>query len=816
MLADDPDRTLAELVVASLGSAAGQKRSGPPADGPRVRPHLPRHAFIVGLLLLSCVPPLLELQAVDTDEAIHPYLSAAGENRGEIERALAEAPPGQYDALHWLVRHMPDSDRTKLNAEFLLEHTDHAWRAWREAPWAERVPREVFLDAILPYASVSESRESWREPLRRLAEPIVAGATSPAEAAVRLNHELFEATGVRYSTERTRADQSPSESLESGLASCTGLSILLINACRSVGIPARFVGIADWSDNSGNHSWVEIWDGERWRFTGAAEPTGDDLDRAWFTGRAASAIPGDPRHGIYAVTWRPSPLTLPISFIRGQPSPSRAVEVTERYLDRDASLEEGRARVRIVVRDDDRRIRVPVTITDGRGDLVFEGISKDERFDANDHLETVLSLDAAYGVATGPRSFSLSVERDEQLVEIRLDEHGPGACGNLVPVIEALRRYLDARGLDGIARAGFAHTPLSRDEAERAGVLLWEALAARKREERAECFAERVLEHDGYTMPFWYTTYGERPPEGRSLYISMHGGGNTSAAVNDRQWENQKRLYQPEEGVYLAPRAPTNTWNLWHQAHIDPLFDRLIADLILFEDVNPDRVYLMGYSAGGDGVYQLAPRMSDRFAAAAMMAGHPNDARIEGLRNLPFTLHMGSEDHPYDRNRVATEWKEQLAALRENDPEGYPHWVEIHEGKGHWMEGEDAAAVPWMAGHTRLLRPDRVVWIQHAVAHPRYYWLAVGNPATGMKTVVERRGQTIEILDWDDQGDLSLRLDDSMLDLDAPVVVKQGENELFNGKPPRTVATLAKTLRERNDPKGLFPAEVTVTPVPSE
>ncbi|MEM7298333.1 MAG: hypothetical protein AAF391_08720 [Bacteroidota bacterium] len=52
----------------------------------------------------------------------------------------------------------------------------------------------------------------------------------------------------------------------------------------------------------------------------------------------------------------------------------------------------------------------------------------------------------------------------------------------------------------------------------------------------------------------------------------------------------------------------------------------------------------MGYSAGGDGVYQLAPRMADSLAAAAMMAGHPNDASPLGLRNIGFTLHMGGKD----------------------------------------------------------------------------------------------------------------------------------------------------------------------------
>ena len=44
-----------------------------------------------------------------------------------------------------------------------------------------------------------------------------------------------------------------------------------------------------------------------------------------------------------------------------------------------------------------------------------------------------------------------------------------------------------------------------------------------------------------------------------------------------------------------------------------------------------------------------------------------------GLRNLPFTLHMGENDTPYNRNKVAKEWKGKLKDLKNNDPEGYPH-----------------------------------------------------------------------------------------------------------------------------------------------
>ena len=52
-----------------------------------------------------------------------------------------------------------------------------------------------------------------------------------------------------------------------------------------------------------------------------------------------------------------------------------------------------------------------------------------------------------------------------------------------------------------------------------------------------------VIMHGDLEMPFEYFVYGDKPKDGRSLFISMHGGGNTPKRVNDSQWENQKRLH---------------------------------------------------------------------------------------------------------------------------------------------------------------------------------------------------------------------------------------------------------------------------------
>lgn len=379
---------------------------------------------------------------------------------------------------------------------------------------------------------------------------------------------------------------------------------------------------------------------------------------------------------------------------------------------------------------------------------------------------------------------------------------------------QSLREYLklprESRG--SLAEQPFVSEPLTREEAVVCEKLLFEDWREAQRAERARELEQREIRIGEWSMPFHVETFGEAPATGRSLTISMHGGGGAPKRVNDQQWQNQKRLYRLEEGFYVAPRAPGDTWDLWHQPQVDLLFSRLIEDFILVEGVNPDRVYIMGYSAGGDGVYQLAPRMADRFAAAAMMAGHPNETSPLGLRNLPFTLHMGEQDKAYDRNRIAEDWKGLLRELRKEDPEGYVHWVKIHEGKGHWMDRQDAEAIPWMAQYTRIATPDRIVWKQDDVISNRFYWLAIPEgvrPAQRALVVAQVEGGTIR-LESRDIEQLHIRLRDGLVDLDKPISVLWNGSEVFQGVPTRSIRTLSKTLVERSDPRGLFSAEITI------
>ena len=732
-------------------------------------------------LALTLVP--LFFSCFSLAQTLDSQLSLAGPNRAEIEKALEQVPASQKESMAFLIEHMPESDLTSLSAEFLLENVRLAHQARESSPW--QISDALFLNDVLPYANVDETREAWRSDLRTRAEKIVAECKTPGEAAQRLNEKLFKQIGVRYSTKRRRANQSPGESIEQGLASCTGLSILLVDACRSVNVPARLVGVPSWTTKRGNHTWVEVWDDGDWHFTGAAEYNAKGLDQAWFVGDASKADKTSRRHSIYAVSYKKTDTTFPMVWSRGGPR-SFAVNVTDRYTQtkRDLAAEEIEVRIQVRAKNSGERIKVPVRVclAENTSEQCAFGESRGESDDTNNMLTFKLKRAKKYKIT----------------IPDRLD-------GYLFTTENAKQQTIALQVAD-------EDSELTEAAATKLASKLHTQRLEELRKERKSEWEAKTIKLDDLEMKFDYRVFGEAPEDGHSLFISMHGGGNAPARVNDRQWQNQIGLYEPQEGIYLAPRAPTNTWNLWHEPHIDKFFARVIEDAQAIEGVNPNRVYIMGYSAGGDGVYQLAPRMADQLAAAAMMAGHPNGVSPLGLRNIGFTLHMGGKDGAYNRNKVAAEWKTELAKLKAFDPNGYEHEVVIHPEMGHWMQRKDAVAVEWMSEFTRNPLPKKVVWDQTGVTHSQFYWLAAnaGDQVPGAKMIVSRNGNHFAIHETDKVSEVIIRLNDQMVDFDSPIVVHHNNKSHTFDKVQRSAKLIEDTLAARSDLNSVFSAEVRV------
>lgn len=364
---------------------------------------------------------------------------------------------------------------------------------------------------------------------------------------------------------------------------------------------------------------------------------------------------------------------------------------------------------------------------------------------------------------------------------------------------------------------------------------------------RAEGLKQSQATFGGATMRYAVAKIGEKPATGYPLYIAMHGGGSCPAAMNDSQWNHMKIYYKDSVpvGLYVAVRGITNDWNLHFRDESYPLYDQLIETLVAFEGVDPNRVYLVGYSAGGDGVYQISARMPDRWAAANMSAGHHNGISPVNLRNLPLQLQVGQNDGAYRRNQETVKYAMQLDKLAAADPGGYEHRLFVHYQKPHnyidndpkqslqkvlanpveWLEKgtsevteANTNAVAWMSTHVRNPLPDQVIWDLSTRAEKRpaahqCYWLDIGNnneTSLGASTMLVKADRTANAIAVEKCGSyLRLLITTRMFDLAKPITVTvEGQTFKIQVKPSATL--LVQTLLDRGDPNYMFEAAIVL------
>ena len=193
-------------------------------------------------------------------------------------------------------------------------------------PWTDSIPKDIYMEYVVPYAVTNEPRSDHRPLLFDALKDTLKNyersefdmleeydAQSPGgqikEVTKLINTRLWAILGrpskpIAFKAGLTPRIYDPLSVIAYGHSSCTGLAVVLVAALRAVGIPARMAGTPAWygDPDKGNHSWVEVWvpdnnnNGEgKWIFL---EPTpgiaegdedtadADDLDRdpckRWF------------------------------------------------------------------------------------------------------------------------------------------------------------------------------------------------------------------------------------------------------------------------------------------------------------------------------------------------------------------------------------------------------------------------------------------------------------------------------------------------------------------------------------------------------
>ena len=178
------------------------------------------------------------------------------------------------EAIKFLNMHRPARD-LGLSQDYLGRNVRLAMTARVETIYGCDVPFDLFLNNVLPYAVMTEPRESWRQDFYTKLAPLVKNASSTKEAVLAVAAGVWDAWGpptIKFVAAPPDAVNaySPLQVLAGHNASCTGLAVFFADACRSVGLPARVAGTPHWNKgkkecplgdadpNCGNHDWNEV------------------------------------------------------------------------------------------------------------------------------------------------------------------------------------------------------------------------------------------------------------------------------------------------------------------------------------------------------------------------------------------------------------------------------------------------------------------------------------------------------------------------------------------------------------------------------
>lgn len=201
------------------------------------------------------------------------------DNQGKSDNNFIEL----MEALTYLVINVPHRIRKQVSLDFLIENTQQALRTRNEDEFKLKkyIPFSVFLEYVLPFYALSEPLDSldFRKRLKPFMRAVLQKENNLtlSKAAILLNLNAWKITNPPIVFEAAPPNKvnfySVNQVIQAKRASCTGESVFLVAAFRSLGLPARVAGVPHWNFDSdkcpegkyspscGNHNWVEVFVG---------------------------------------------------------------------------------------------------------------------------------------------------------------------------------------------------------------------------------------------------------------------------------------------------------------------------------------------------------------------------------------------------------------------------------------------------------------------------------------------------------------------------------------------------------------------------
>lgn len=315
-----------------------------------------------------------------------------------------------------------------------------------------------------------------------------------------------------------------------------------------------------------------------------------------------------------------------------------------------------------------------------------------------------------------------------------------------------------------------------------------------------------------------------QPAKGYGLVVCLHGAGFTGEAYLER-W--QGRL--GDEYILVCPTYPAGAW-FTHRA--EDLVLAVIRAVTTRYHIDPDRVFLTGMSNGGVGAWLIGMHHAPMFAGLAPMASGLDDVLMPFLANLratPVYVIHGAKDQvmPVELSRTIVR---ELAAL------GYPYVYREHQREhpmagGHYFPREEVPdLVAWFDKQRRNPLPTALTVVREASHFQPFGWARIDatDPIAAFSDdLVSKRDERIKNREYakldavisapnrievrtDRVRRYSLFLNDQLVDTSKPLVIRTDGVVSFEGTATPSLETLLRQARLRQDPRQLFPIQVTI------
>jgi len=237
---------------------------------------------------------------------------------------------------------------------------------------------------------------------------------------------------------------------------------------------------------------------------------------------------------------------------------------------------------------------------------------------------------------------------------------------------------------------------------------------------------------DGTPHPYVLLVPETYDPDRRyPLRILLHGGVSRPRFQEPGGWWRNYDRTASEEHLTLIP-ASWNASKWWARSQSENLA-ALLAMVKATYNIDENRVFLVGISDGGSGVYFHAARTTTPYAAFLPYIGHvavvsnprmraDGEVFTRNFTNKPFYIVNTERDRLYPYHTVAPYIEQWRAA-------GADITFRPIDGAGHdlsWMSDEAPRIEEFIAATERDPLPDRLVWeTERTDRYNRAHWVEI-------------------------------------------------------------------------------------------